>query len=106
MRPGGEGRRLMRWAEGNGGVVFHLYNKVKAKVRLGLAVCEIVPGDAPGRAGVDVIAIDHDGQTASGFHADNVIFAAPHFLTNYVIRPYRENPPPHVAEVQYGACMF
>ncbi len=104
-KPGAEARPLMTWPEGNGRLASHLYNKVKSKVRLGLAACEIVPTAAIGRTGVDVIAIDHEGQTASGFHADQVIFAAPHFLTNYVIRPYRENPPPHVSEFQYGAWM-
>jgi flavin-dependent amine oxidoreductase len=104
-RPGAEARPLMTWPEGNGRLVAHLYNKVKSKVRLGLAVCEIVPADAPGRIGVDVIAIDHEGQTASGFHADKVIFAAPQFLTSYVIRPYREGPQHHVSEFQYGAWM-
>lgn len=104
-KPGAEARPLMTWPEGNGRLASHLYNKVKSKVRLGLAACEIVPTDAIGRTGVDVIAIDRNGQDASGFHADKVIFAAPHFLTNYVIRPYRENPPAHVAEFQYGAWM-
>lgn len=104
-KPGAEARPLMTWPEGNGRLASHLYNKVKSKVRLGLAACEIVPTDAIGGTGVDVIAIDRDGQTASGFHADKVIFAAPHFLTKYVIRPYRENPPAHAAEFQYGAWM-
>jgi protoporphyrinogen oxidase len=104
-RPGAEARPLMTWPEGNGRLVSHLYNKVKSKVRLGLAVCEIVPTEANGGTGVDVIAIDHEGQTASGFHADKVIFAAPQFLTRYVIRPYRDDPPAHVAEFQYGAWM-
>jgi protoporphyrinogen oxidase len=104
-RPGAEARPLMTWPEGNGRLVSHLYNKVKAKVRLGLAACEIVPTESNGKSGVDVIAIDHEGQRASGFHANKVIFAAPHFLTSYVIRPYRESPPPHVAEFQYGAWM-
>jgi len=104
-KPGAEARPLMTWPEGNGHLVSHLYNKVKAKVRLGLAACDIVPTESNGRSGVDVIAIDHEGQTASGFHAHHVIFAAPHFLTGYVIQPYRENRPPHVAEFQYGAWM-
>ncbi|HSO73312.1 MAG TPA: twin-arginine translocation pathway signal, partial [Blastocatellia bacterium] len=29
----------------------------------------------------------------------------PHFLTRYLIRPYRENAPAHVGEFQYGAWM-
>ncbi|MEK6405961.1 MAG: FAD-dependent oxidoreductase [Acidobacteriota bacterium] len=104
-KPGAEAQPLMTWPEGNGRLVSHLYGKVKSKVRLGLAAAEIIPIGADGGNGVDVIALDNEGQKAAGFHADQVIFAAPHFLSGYVIRPYRENPPPHVAEFQYGAWM-
>jgi len=104
-KAGAEARPLMTWPEGNGRLVSHLYGKVKSRVRLGLAAAEIIPTDPNGRRGVDVIAVDTDGRNAVGFHADQVIFAAPHFLSSYVIRPYRENPPPHVAEFQYGAWM-
>jgi len=95
----------MTWPEGNGRLVSHLYGKAKSKVRLGLAAAEIIPNDANGQNGVDVIAIDHEGQSAVGFHAKQVVFAAPHFLGSYVIRPYRENPPAHTGEFQYGAWM-
>lgn len=104
-KPGAEARPLMTWPEGNGRLVSYLYDKVKAKVRLGLAAAEIVPTDQNRRSGVDVIAVGHEGRSATGFHADRVIFAAPHFLTRYVIWPYRDDPPPHVAEFQYGAWM-
>lgn len=104
-KPGDDARPLMTWPEGNGRLVSHFYERAKSKVRLGLAVTEIVPTQRDGRSSVDVIAVDHEGQTAVGFHADRVIFAAPHFLTNYVIRDYRENPPAHVAEFGYGAWM-
>jgi len=59
---------------------------------------------APG-TGIDVTAIDSNGQTAYGFRANKVIFAAPHFLSRHLIRPYRENPPGHVIEFDYGAWM-
>jgi protoporphyrinogen oxidase len=104
-KPGSEARPLMTWPEGNGRLVSHLYNRVRSRVQLGLAVCEIVPTDENGKSGVDIVAIDREAQVARGFHADKVIFAAPHFLTSYVIRPYRENPPAHAAEFQYGAWM-
>jgi hypothetical protein len=41
-----------------------------------------------------------------GLRADRVIFAAPQFLTKYVLRDYREGAtPPHVGEFEYGAWM-
>jgi glycine/D-amino acid oxidase-like deaminating enzyme len=104
-RPGTEARSLMTWPEGNGRLVAHLFDRAKQKVRLGLAASEIIPVDTNGRSGVDVIAVDHEGTTAVGFHADRVIFAAPHFLTRYLIRPYRDSAPAHVEEFQYGAWM-
>jgi len=104
-KPGADARPLMTWPEGNGRLVSHLYDKVKSKVKLGLAVSEIIPKEASGQSNIDVVAIDNEAQTAVGFHADRVIFAAPHFMTRYVIRPYRDNPPAHLSEFQYGAWM-
>jgi len=104
-KPGDEARPLITWPEGNGHLVNYLYQKAASKVRLGLAACEVVPVGDGDHASVDVTAIDHDGNNARGFHADRVIFAAPHFLTQYLIRPYRDNPPAHIQEFQYGAWM-
>jgi hypothetical protein len=104
-KPGDEAQSLMTWPEGNGRLVAHLYGKAQSKVRLGLAVADINPAEGNGLGGVDVTAIDHEAQTAIGFHAERVIFAAPQFLSRYLIRPYRDSAPPHVAEFQYGAWM-
>jgi len=68
-------------------------------------VSEIIPNEADTQSNIDVVAVESEAQTAVGFHCDRVIFAAPHFLTRYVIRPYRDNPPAHVSEFQYGAWM-
>jgi hypothetical protein len=104
-KPNVEAQPLITWPEGNGRLVSHLYDKTRGKVRLGLAATEIIPVDKSGRNAVDVIAVDHAGENAVGFHAERVIFAAPTFLSNYVIRPYRENPRDYVADFQYGAWM-
>jgi protoporphyrinogen oxidase len=104
-RPGGEARPLITWPEGNGRLVSYLYDKVKSKVRLGLAAAEIIPANDDGVQGVDVIAVDHEGENPVKFQADYVIFAAPHFLSSYGSRQYREKPPAHTAEFQYGAWM-
>ena len=104
-KPGAEAKPLMTFPEGNGRLVSHLYSKVKTNVRLGLAAAAMNPTDPNGKKGVDVIAVDRDGGKAFGFHADQAIFAAPTFLTRYVIHTYRENAPAHVGEFQYGAWM-
>jgi hypothetical protein len=105
LKPGDEAQPLITWPEGNGRLISHLYGKARSKVLLGRAACEIVPTNLDGSEGLDVIAMDHDGQNAVGYHASRVIFAAPQFLTRYMIRPYREQPPAHIAEFEYGAWM-
>jgi phytoene dehydrogenase-like protein len=100
-KPGDQAEPLMTWPEGNGRLVSHLFEKAHSKVRLGLAAMEIIPtGD-----GVDVIALDYDGEKAAGFHADRVIFAAPHFLAPYIIRSYRDDRPSLASEFSYSAWM-
>ncbi len=104
VKAGEDTQPLITWPEGNGRLVSHLFEKARARVRLGLAVCDVIPKGEQG--GVDVIAIAQDGQSARGFHASQVVFAAPHFLTRYVVRPYREeSAPAHVREFEYGAWM-
>ncbi len=104
-QPGSEPQPLITWPEGNGRLVSHLFGKAKAKVRLEFAVADIVPTERDGEAGVDVMAVDHAGQSAIGFHARQVVFAAPSFLSRFLIRPFRADPPLHLNEFHYGAWM-
>jgi phytoene dehydrogenase-like protein len=103
-KPGAEAQPLMTWPEGNGRVVRHLYGKARQWVRLGLAAADVVPTDPEGRRGVDVVAVGAEGP-ARGFHADQVICAAPQFVARHLLRPYRDKPPRHVGEFEYGAWM-
>jgi glycine/D-amino acid oxidase-like deaminating enzyme len=102
---GAEPQPYITWPEGNGRVVNHLYGQCRDHVRLGHAVAEIIPTDTEGHRGVDAIVVDHAERQVQGLRADQVIFAAPHFLSRYLIRPYRDAPPRHVAEFEYGAWM-
>ena len=125
-RPGAEAQSLITWPEGNGRLVRHLYERARAHVRLGLAVADVRPAGAledegrgvggvrvgaPGFAGrgaggVEIVAVSHEGGGAVGFRAERVVFAAPQFLTKYLLKPYREgSTPAHVAEFEYGAWM-
>lgn len=104
--PGAEAQPLITWPEGNGRLVAHLNARARGRVRLGLAAADIIPNSEDGRGGVDVLTVERDGRAARGFHAERVVFAAPHFLARYLIRPYREGgAPAHVSEFQYGAWM-
>jgi protoporphyrinogen oxidase len=101
-RPGAEAQSLITWPEGNGRLVRHLYEKARARVRLGLAVADVRPSGG----GVEVVAVTHDGRSATGLRAEQVVFAAPQFLSKHLVKPYREGATPaHVAEFEYGAWM-
>jgi hypothetical protein len=125
-RPGAESQPLITWPEGNGHLVRHLYERARDRVRLGLAVADVRPSreekgtwsagdegrgvrrdlEGRGAGGVEVVAVTHDGRSAVGFRADAVVFAAPQFLSKYLLKPYREGAcPAHVAEFEYGAWM-
>ncbi len=113
-KPGAETQPLITWPEGNGRLVNHLYEKVRARVRLGLAVADIRPSQSASegnarndfKGGVEVVAVTHDARGALGLRAGQVVFAAPQFLARYLIKPYREGAcPPHVSEFEYGAWM-
>jgi len=101
VKPGVESQSLITWPEGNGRLVNHLFEKVKPRVQLDRAAVELIPTEQ----GVDVITIDREGRNPRGFRARRVIFAAPQFMARHVIRPYRDNPPPHIAEFQFGSWM-
>lgn len=101
LKPGVESQSLITWPEGNGRLVNHLYNKSKSRIQLDRAAVEINPLSDQ----VEITTLDRDGRTPRGYRTRFVIFAAPQFMARYVIRPYRENPPPHIAEFQFGSWM-
>lgn len=96
---GEESRPLIVFPEGNGRFVAHLAKS--ARVETGWLVADVNPTDD----GVEVTAVSADGRHLRGLRAKHVIFAAPQFVARYVIRPWRDEPPPHVAEFAYGSWM-
>ena len=105
-RPGAEPQPLIAWPEGNARLVNHLRRAAGERVRANVAVTEIAPlREAGGRERLEVLALDRASNAPVGFRARRVIFAAPQFLARWLIRPYRETPPAHLAEFEYGAWM-
>ena len=109
LGPGREPQSVLTWPAGNGWLVGKLQEKVRAKLRLGLAVADIAPvQDATtlgrSRPAIEVTAIG-PAPIAVGIRAQQVIFAAPQFVARSVVRPYRDAPPPHLAAFEYGAWM-
>jgi Flavin containing amine oxidoreductase len=96
-----ESQSLITWPEGNGRLVQHLFEKSKPNIQLDRAAVELIPNEDS----VDVITLDREGRNPRGFKADRVIFAAPQFIARHIIRPYRDNPPSHISEFQFGSWM-
>jgi hypothetical protein len=104
-KPNSESQPLITWPEGNGKLVAHLFEIARSKVQLNRAAIEIIPVEEKGKARVDVITLDQEGQNPRGFRADKVIFAAPKFLARYIVRSFRDDPPSHLAEFEFGSWM-
>ncbi len=101
--PGQPSQPLLTWPDGNARIVRHLAGLASKQLRPGLLAAEIVPAASPvGR--VEVIALDRQGRP-QGFRAQRVIFAAGQFVAGRVLRPWREQPPAHLADFDYGAWM-
>lgn len=103
-KPGADGQPFVTWPEGNGRLARYLAEPVRERTRLGMVVADLKPA-GHGQSGVEVTAFNAANGSVLGFHAERVVFAAPHFLTRHVIAPYRARPPDHVAEFEYAPWM-
>ena len=99
-RAGQESRPLVTFPEGNGRLARHLYEQISDHVMVDTAVAEIIPAEH----GSTIVTTSSNG-TVHGYAADQVIFAAPQFIARHVLRSYRDAPPAHLAEFEYGAWM-
>lgn len=98
-RAGEESQPFITFPEGNGRFVNHFYAQVRDKTRLKTIALEIIPNEK----GVDVVCLDTETNALKGFRAEKVIFAAPIFTANYLIRDFRGNPPAFVREFEHNA---
>lgn len=103
--PRQQAQPLITWPEGNGKLISHLYNRVKDNVRLSTTVTDIVAVDKEKGGHIDVTTLNSLTEEAFGFHAKKVIFAAPHFLTKYMLRHYKEATPNYLSNFDYGSWM-
>lgn len=104
-KPNIDSQPLITWPEGNGRLVNHLFDQVKERVQLDRGAAELIPVEEDGKSQVKVVTLDRNGQNPRGLKADKVIFAAPQFMARYVVQPYRDSPPQHISEFQFGAWM-
>lgn len=103
--PDSTAQPLLTWPEGNGRLVQHLYDQVRAHVQLGKATLEIVPVADTENPQVEVLAVDVATKQPRGWRARRVIYCAPQFTAPYVIRGYREARGAAVQQFEYGSWM-
>ena len=98
-KSGVESQSFITFPEGNGKFINYLADKVKQNIRRSQIAVEIIPKES----GVDVICYNAETKEIRGIHAGKLIFAAPIFTANYLIRDFKENPPAYVREFQHNA---
>ena len=96
---GEESQSFITFPEGNGRFVKHFVSKTEGHLSRSKIVVELIPDEK----GVDVVYLDSKTNQMSGFHAEKVIFAAPLFTANYLIRGFREKPSFDANEFQHNS---
>ena len=91
---------FLTWPEGNGRLVRHLAELAGPRLRTGALVTDV----RPGADRVEVSYEDASGEPRE-LTAPFAVFALPRFLAKWLLAPYRERPPAHLAPVTYGTWM-
>ena len=96
---GAEGQPVVTWPEGNGRLCAHLARAAGSpgSIDLGAAVCDL----ASDEGGVDVL-VRRRGGAVTAIRAGHVVFAGPQMVARRVIRRWRDDPPPHLADFDYA----
>ncbi len=98
-KSGVESQSFITFPEGNGRFVNHLAEKVKQNIRRSQIAVEIIPNET----GAEIICRNAETKEIRGIRAEKVIFAAPVFTANYLIRDFKQNPPSHIREFEHNA---
>ncbi len=102
VRAAGEDpQSVITWPEGNGRIANHLARRAGEKLRCGVAVAEISQRDR----GASVIGVKTINSEPIGFHAEQVVFAAPQFLTPHVIRKFDASNKRDTSAFTYGSWL-
>jgi protoporphyrinogen oxidase len=108
-RKPGYSQPFMAWPEGNGKLVNHFVARLRKQrkdmLRVGLLVSGVSPVERGGKAGVDVVAVDDQNRQVLGYRAERVIFAAPQFLTPYLIRGLPDERARLLSSFEYSVWM-
>jgi phytoene dehydrogenase-like protein len=101
--PNGDSQPIITWPEGNGRIVRHLAEQTAGHLHCGMACVEIARmKPTADQTRVELVAFDAREETAIGFRARRVIFAAPQFLVPVLIRDLPESRRKAAAEFEYS----
>jgi phytoene dehydrogenase-like protein len=89
---------FLTWPEGNGRIVRHLERVVGDRLQRNRLVVDVLPE----RDRVTVTVLDAATNRFELIRAEQVILGTPSFVTRYLVRPFREHPPPHYALFSYS----
>jgi hypothetical protein len=98
-KAGEESQPFLTFPEGNGKYVDHFVSKTKSHIRRSNIVVELIPTEK----GVDVVYLNTRTKQMNGLRAAKVIFSAPLFTAQYLIRGFRENPAFNSNEFQHNS---
>jgi hypothetical protein len=98
VAPGQRSAPFLTWPEGNGRIVRHLEQVVGDRLWRNRLVVDLLP--EPER--VKVTVLDARTNQLEILHAEQVIVATPSFVVPHLVRPFRDDPPPHYAEFSYS----
>jgi protoporphyrinogen oxidase len=97
--PRAESAPFLAWPEGNGHLVRHLANVAGARVKTGMLVTDVVPGEA----NVELSALEVATGRLVRYQAERVILATPKLVVPRILRPFRDKPPAHLEKFGYGS---
>ncbi len=104
--PGGSSQAFLTWPAGNGFVVQHMLQPLRERTEYGWAVARIGHGKSPAdgvpRGDLEVHAINQSGRLRR-YQTKRVIFAAPRFLTPFVIDGLTPQLLAGARQFEYGA---
>ncbi len=98
-KSGEESQPFLTFPEGNGKFVNHLVSKVKDHLTSSQIVVELIPNEN----GVEVVYLNTKTNQMNGLRAEKVIFSAPLFTADYLIRGFRESPSFNPKEFQHNS---
>jgi len=89
---------FLTWPEGNGRIVRHLEAVVGDRLQRDRLVVDVLPEADH----VKVTVLDANTNRYEILTAEQVIVATPSFVTRHLVRPFRDDPPPHFSAFSYS----